>query len=127
MNEQKTRASYDAEMNEFFDGLRDAVKEMIETIISDAMDSVTINDDGSSIEANVSYDGYLSDFRYRDFLCGDVWLCDDMLRALLEKHPAVELADREMIEFKDLDTLRALGLTPIIWQEHYDEPQLGGM
>ena len=127
MNEQKTRASYDAEMNEFFDGLRDAVNEMIETIISDAMDSVTINDDGSSIEANVSYDGYLSDFRYGDFLCGDVWLCDDMLRALLEKHPAVELADREMIEFKDLDTLSALGLTPIIRQEHYDEPQLGGM
>ena len=126
MNEQNIRASYDAEMNEFFDGLRDAVKEMIEEIISDAMDSVTINDDGS-IEANVSYDGYLSDFQYKDFLCGDVWLCDDMLRALLEKHPAVELADREMIEFKDLDTLRALGLTPVIRQEHYDEPQFGGM
>lgn len=126
MNEQKARASYDAEMNEFFDGLRDAVKDMIEKIISDAMDSVTINDDGS-IEVNVSYDGYLSDFRYRDFLCGDVWLCDDMLRALLEKHPAVELADRETIEFKDLDTLRALGLTPVVRQEYRDEMQLGGM
>lgn len=126
MNEQKTRASYDAEMNEFFDGFRDAVKDIIEEIISDAMGSVTINDDGS-IEANVSYDGYLSDFRYRDFLCGDVWLCDDMLRALLEKHPAVELADREMIEFKDLDTLRALGLTPVVRQEYRDEPQFGGM
>ena len=126
MNEQKARASYDAEMNEFFDGLRDAVKDMIEKIISDAMDSVTINDDGS-IEANVSYDGYLSDFRYRDFLCGDVWLCDDMLRALLEKHPSVELADIETIEFKDLDTLRALGLTPVVRQEYRDEMQLGGM
>ena len=126
MNEQKTRASYDAEMNEFFDGLRDAVKNMIEKIVLDAMDSVTINDD-DSIEANVSYDGYLSDFRYRDFLCGDVWLCDDMLRALLEKHPAVELADRETIEFKDLDTLHALGLTPVIQQEHSEEPQLGGI
>lgn len=126
MNEQKARASYDAEMNEFFDGLRDAVKDMIEKIISDAMDSVTINNNGS-IEANVSYDGYLSDFRYRDFLCGDVWLCDDMLRDLLEKHPAVELADRETIEFKDLDTLRALGLTPVVRQEYRDEMQLGGM
>ena len=126
MNEQKTRASYDAEMNDFFDGFRDAVKDMIEKIISDAMDSVTINDDGG-IEANVSYDGYLSDFRYKDFLCGDVWLCDDMLCALLEKHPAVELADRETIEFKDLDTLRALGLTPAIRQEYRDEPQFGGM
>ena len=126
MNEQKTRASYDAEMNKFFDGLRDAVKEMIEKIISDAMDSVTIKDDGC-IEANVSYDGYLSDFQYKDFLCGDVWLCDDMLRALLEKHPAVELADRETIEFKDLDTLRALGLTPVVRQEYHEEPQFGGM
>ena len=126
MNEQKTRASYDAEMNEFFDGFRDAVKDMIEKIISDAMDSVTINNDGT-VEANVAYDGYLSDFQYRDFLCGDVWLCDDMLRALLEKHPAVELADRETIEFKDLDTLRALGLTPVVRQECRDEMQLGGM
>ena len=126
MNEQKTRASYDAEMNEFFDGLRDAVKDMIEEIISDAMDSVTIDNDGN-VEANVAYDGYLSDFQYRDFLCGDVWLCDDMLRALLEKHPAVELADRETIEFKDLDTLRALGLTPVVKQEYCEEQQLGGM
>ena len=126
MNEQKTRASYDAEMNEFFDGFRDAVKDMIEEIISDAMDSVTISDDGH-IEASVSYDGYLSDFRYKDFWCGDVWLCDDMLRALLEKHPAVELADRETIEFKDLDTLRALGLPPVVRQEYRDEPRFGGM